>query len=125
MAKLTPSSQRPAARVMAGGVAGHQHPVGGQRGHGVVAALGDEVGGVLPQGGAPEVGGDGRVGLEVGDQLLGAHLGLGQVGEGQHHADAHGVGVGVEEAAAGDPPGAPEHLDVDALVRPRARTARR
>ena len=58
MAKLTPSSQRPAARVMAGGVAGHQHPVGGQRRHGVVAALGDEVGGVLPQRWRP--GGRGR-----------------------------------------------------------------
>ena len=54
--------------------------------------------------------------LQVGDQLLGADPGLGQLGEGQHHADADRVGVGVEEAAAGDAPGAPEHLDVDTLV---------
>ena len=56
-----------------GGVAGHQHAVGGQRGHGVVAALGDEVGGVLAQ--ATTRGGSGAMDgcvLQVGDQLLGA-----------------------------------------------------
>ena len=61
----------------------------------------------------------GRMGLEVGDELLGPVPGPrpGPVTR-HHHADADGVVVGVEEAAARDATRAADRLDVDALVGP-------
>ena len=73
MAKLTPSSQMPGGEGQAGRVAGDQQAVGGELGHRVVAALGDQVGGVLLELAPLDERGDRRVGLEVGDELLGPH----------------------------------------------------
>ena len=57
-----------------GGVAGDEQPVARQLGHHALAALGDEVGGVLLQLAALDERRDGRVGLEPGDDLLGPAL---------------------------------------------------
>ena len=54
--------------------------------------------------------------LERPDQFLGPRLGRRQPVKSDHHAHADGVEAGVEEAAAGDPAGAADHLDVQALV---------
>ena len=51
--------------------------------------------------------------------------GPGQAGSDSTTPMLTGVGVGVEEAAAGDAPGAPEDLDVEALVRSAGRSAGR
>ncbi len=70
----------PRGQAHRGRVPGDQHAVADQSRHGVVAALGDEVRAVLDQFAAFDQRMDRRVGLELGDDLLGTPAGGGEVG---------------------------------------------
>ena len=98
------------------GITGDEQAVTGQTGKHRVAGLGDEVGGVLLDLTALDEWGDGRMGLEVGDDLLGSALLGGELGQLEDDADGQGVEVGVEESTAVHAPGGTDHLDVDAVV---------
>ena len=69
------------------GVAGDEHAVAGHLRHHRQAGLGDEVGRVLLDLAALDERGDRRVGLELGDDLLGPPLLGGQLGQLEHDAD--------------------------------------
>ncbi len=56
------------------------------------------------------------MGLQVGDDLLGAEFLGGELRELQYDADGERVEVGVDEPAAVHPGGAAEDLDVDTLT---------
>ena len=113
---VDPFEPQAGGQAQAGGVAGDQEPVGHQLGHGVVAALGDQVGGELLQLAAGHERGDGGVGLQVGDEVLRAPSGRREAGEVQHHADGDRVEVGVEEPTARHRARATQDLDVGPLV---------